>query len=65
MINRFYCKIFSRYTFVQIKIIEYKIIFYQKVDAAKHIHPTDLAAIFKKFKDNLGGQFPDDWFTWL
>lgn len=36
-----------------------------RVDAAKHIHPADLAVIFKKFKDNLGGQFPDDWFTWL
>ena len=36
-----------------------------RVDAAKHIHPTDLAAIFKKFKDGMGGDLPEDWFTWL
>ncbi|KAK8899441.1 alpha-amylase [Tritrichomonas musculus] len=36
-----------------------------RVDAAKHIHPVDLAAIFKKFKDNMGGELPEDWFTWL
>lgn len=36
-----------------------------RIHAAKHIHSVDLAVIFKKFKDNLGGSFPDDWFTWL
>ena len=36
-----------------------------RVDAAKHIHPVDLAAIFKKFKDGMGGDLPEDWFTWL
>eukprot|EP00770_Monocercomonoides_exilis_P006776 MONOS_6742.1-p1 / transcript=MONOS_6742.1 / gene=MONOS_6742 / organism=Monocercomonoides_exilis_PA203 / gene_product=alpha amylase / transcript_product=alpha amylase / location=Mono_scaffold00218:31152-32927(+) / protein_length=592 / sequence_SO=supercontig / SO=protein_coding / is_pseudo=false len=36
-----------------------------RIDAAKHIHPKDLAAIFAKFKARLGGNIPDDWFTWL
>lgn len=36
-----------------------------RIDAAKHIHPADLAVIFKKFKDGMGGQLPEDWFTWL
>lgn len=36
-----------------------------RVDAAKHIHPDDLAVIFKKFKEGMGGNIPDDWFTWL
>ena len=36
-----------------------------RVDAAKHIHPIDLAAIFRKFKDGMGGELPEDWFTWL
>ena len=36
-----------------------------RVDAAKHIHPKDLAAIFRKFKDNLGGSLPADFITWL
>lgn len=26
-----------------------------RMDAAKHMSPDNLAAIFKKFKDNLGG----------
>lgn len=36
-----------------------------RVDAAKHIHPNDLAAIFAKFKKQLGGNIPTDWITWL
>jgi alpha-amylase len=36
-----------------------------RIDAAKHISPTNLAAIFKKFKDNLGGSYPDDFLTYL
>ena len=37
-----------------------------RIDAAKHIHPTDLAAIFKKLKDNLGGgDLPEDFTAYL
>ncbi|KAK2943058.1 putative Pancreatic alpha-amylase [Blattamonas nauphoetae] len=36
-----------------------------RIDAAKHIHPKDLAAIFAKFKASLGGNIPEDWITWL
>lgn len=36
-----------------------------RIDAAKHIHPNDLAVIFAKFKEGLGGNIPEDWFTWL
>jgi alpha-amylase len=37
-----------------------------RVDAAKHISPDNLAAIFRKFKNNLGGgDFPDDFITYL
>ena len=37
-----------------------------RIDAAKHIHPTDLAAIFKKLKDNLGGgELPEDFTAYL
>ncbi|KAH0787915.1 Alpha amylase, catalytic domain containing protein [Histomonas meleagridis] len=36
-----------------------------RVDAAKHIHPIDLAAIFAKLKERLGGSYPVDFFTWL
>lgn len=36
-----------------------------RIDAAKHISPTNLAAILKKFKDNLGGSIPDDFITYL
>ena len=37
-----------------------------RIDAAKHISPTNLAAIFKKFKDNLGrGDLPADFITYL
>ena len=37
-----------------------------RVDAAKHIYPKSLAAIFKKFKDYMGGgELPDDFITYL
>jgi alpha-amylase len=36
-----------------------------RIDAAKHISPTNLAAIFGKFKQNLGGSFTDDFITYL
>ena len=37
-----------------------------RVDAAKHISPADLAQIFKKLKDNLGGgELPDDFTAYL
>jgi alpha-amylase len=35
-----------------------------RVDAAKHIKPDDLVAIFSKLKRNLGGKLPDDFITW-
>jgi alpha-amylase len=36
-----------------------------RIDAAKHISPQNLAAIFAKFKANLGGSFTDDFVTYL
>ena len=37
-----------------------------RVDAAKHISPLDLAQIFKKLKNNLGGgELPDDFTAYL
>jgi len=36
-----------------------------RVDAAKHIQPEDLVAIFGKFKRNLGGALPEDFFTYF
>ena len=36
-----------------------------RMDAAKHISPANLAAIFAKFKSNLGGSFTDDFVTYL
>ncbi len=37
-----------------------------RIDAAKHISPTNLAAIFKKLKNNLGGgDLPEDFITYL
>ena len=36
-----------------------------RLDAAKHIKPTDIANILAKFKTNIGGKLPDDWFCWL
>jgi len=35
-----------------------------RIDAAKHIHPDDLVAIFSKLKRNMGGNLPDDFITW-
>ena len=36
-----------------------------RLDAAKHIKPRDLAEILAIFKNNIGGNLPDDFFTWL
>ncbi|KAK8889424.1 alpha-amylase [Tritrichomonas musculus] len=36
-----------------------------RIDAAKHIHPQDIAAILGNFKKFLGGDIPEDWITWL
>jgi alpha-amylase len=37
-----------------------------RVDAAKHVSPDDLAAIFGRFKKNLGGSdFPEDFIAYL
>jgi len=36
-----------------------------RIDAAKHIQPDDLVAIFSKFKRNVGGTLPKDFITWL
>ena len=37
-----------------------------RIDAAKHISPTNLAQILLKFKKNLGGgELPDDWISYL
>jgi alpha-amylase len=36
-----------------------------RVDAAKHISPTNLAAIFKLLANNLGGSLPDDFIAYL
>lgn len=36
-----------------------------RVDAAKHIKPDDIVAIFTKFKRNMGGSLPSDFITWL
>jgi alpha-amylase len=36
-----------------------------RIDAAKHVKPDDLVAIFAKFKRNVGGELPSDFFTWL
>lgn len=36
-----------------------------RIDAAKHISPANLAAIFARFKANLGGKIPDDFITYL
>ena len=36
-----------------------------RVDAAKHIHPEDLAVIFSKLKESMGGQLPYDFMTYL
>ena len=36
-----------------------------RIDAAKHIYPSSLASIFKKLKDNLGGEYPEDFTAYL
>lgn len=36
-----------------------------RIDAAKHIQPTDWAGIFSKLKTNLGGAFPADFIVWM
>jgi alpha-amylase len=36
-----------------------------RIDAAKHIQPDDLVGILSKFKRNVGGALPSDFFTWL
>lgn len=36
-----------------------------RVDAAKHIQPASLSAIFKKLADNMGGKLPGDFITYL
>jgi len=36
-----------------------------RMDAAKHIQPKSIAAIFAILKSNLGGSFTDDFVTWL
>ena len=35
-----------------------------RVDAAKHMKPDDLVAIFGKLKANLGGELPADFISW-
>ena len=36
-----------------------------RIDAAKHIHPKDIAEIFGKFKKSIGGSLPVDFMTYL
>ncbi|KAI8899927.1 glycoside hydrolase superfamily [Globomyces pollinis-pini] len=36
-----------------------------RIDAAKHISPDDLSAIFGKLRTKLGGSLPDDFITYL
>ena len=36
-----------------------------RIDAAKHMSPQDMAALFKKVQVKMGGQFPEDFFLWL
>jgi alpha-amylase len=36
-----------------------------RIDAAKHMSPDDMSAIFKKVQTKMGGQLPDDFFAWL
>ena len=36
-----------------------------RLDAAKHIKPTDIANILAIFKSNIGGTLPEDFFCWL
>jgi hypothetical protein len=36
-----------------------------RVDAAKHVKPEDLAAIFGQLATNMGGSLPDDFIAYL
>jgi alpha-amylase len=36
-----------------------------RIDAAKHIKPDDLVAIFNALRTNMGGTLPDDFVSWL
>lgn len=36
-----------------------------RTDAAKHISPDNLAAIYSKLKDNTGGSLPEDFTAYL
>jgi alpha-amylase len=36
-----------------------------RIDAAKHIAPDDIIAIFTQFRANIGGQLPSDFIAWL
>lgn len=36
-----------------------------RIDAAKHMKPDDLVSILSKFRRNMGGKLPEDFFTWL
>merc|ERR1712187_267702 len=36
-----------------------------RIDAAKHIKPDDLVGILRRFRRNVGGRLPLDFFTWL
>ncbi len=36
-----------------------------RIDAAKHISPPSLAAILARFRHNMGGALPNDFFTYL
>jgi alpha-amylase len=36
-----------------------------RLDAAKHIKPDDLVGILSKFRRNVGGVLPKDFFSWL
>jgi len=36
-----------------------------RIDAAKHISPANLAAIFARFKANHNGNIPEDFITYL
>lgn len=36
-----------------------------RIDAAKHMKPDDLVAIFSKFRRNVGGKLPGDFISWL
>ena len=36
-----------------------------RIDAAKHIQPDDIVLILTKLRNNLGGEMPEDWMTYL